>query len=182
MNISFTIFLANILPHTAITVSLFQFFSFIGSYGMIWIVIACFLLYEEYIHHKKFIIPLVISLCLSTFSVNVILKQLFAIARPLHTYSVSFFNITHPLLSISYPSDFSFPSGHATVAFAGCYFFIRSDPKRKYLYGITAILIAYSRVFLLQHYAFDIIAGSLLGIAISHIIYTIYFHEYKKQT
>ncbi len=57
----------------------------------------------------------------------------------------------------------SFPSGHATAAFAAAT--VESDlhPKQAALWFTGATLIAYSRVRLHRHYERDIIAGALLG-------------------
>lgn len=60
----------------------------------------------------------------------------------------------------------SFPSGHATSAFA-LFFSICLITKNKYLKFITFLLasiVAYSRVYLSQHFLVDIWAGSATGI------------------
>lgn len=60
----------------------------------------------------------------------------------------------------------SFPSGHATSAFA-LFFSICLITKNKYLKFITfllAAIVAYSRVYLSQHFLVDIWAGSATGI------------------
>jgi membrane-associated phospholipid phosphatase len=54
----------------------------------------------------------------------------------------------------------SFPSGHATTAFAV-----------KLLCLALAVLVSYSRVYLSQHFLVDIIAGSALGIACSVLMF-----------
>ncbi len=57
----------------------------------------------------------------------------------------------------------SFPSGHATAAFAAAT--VESDlhPKEAPLWFLGAALISYSRVRLHRHYERDIVAGALLG-------------------
>lgn len=62
-------------------------------------------------------------------------------------------------------SNFSFPSGHTTVAFALFIFLTLIVKNKKWgiVFGIMACAVAYSRVYLSQHYFIDILAGSLIG-------------------
>lgn len=59
----------------------------------------------------------------------------------------------------------SFPSGHATQAFAifMCLVFATNNPLYKFLFFAIALLAAFSRVYLSQHWLVDITAGSLIG-------------------
>jgi membrane-associated phospholipid phosphatase len=64
---------------------------------------------------------------------------------------------------------FSFPSGHATGAFA-LFFSLAILAKRNYLkavYFFAALLAAWSRVHLSQHFFIDIYIGSLLGVSVT---------------
>jgi membrane-associated phospholipid phosphatase len=64
---------------------------------------------------------------------------------------------------------FSFPSGHATSAFA--LFFalalILKNQWLKFASFIIASLIAFSRVYLSQHFMADIVAGAFLGLIVT---------------
>ncbi|MBI1172331.1 phosphatase PAP2 family protein [bacterium] len=67
----------------------------------------------------------------------------------------------------------SFPSGHAALAFAAAsYFDIRYGAENKVLvpvfYGAAA-LTAIGRVEAKKHYAGDVAAGALIGIAMAHV-------------
>lgn len=68
----------------------------------------------------------------------------------------------------------SFPSGHATTAFALMTLLALIVPSRwaGALFFITALLTSYSRVYLAQHHLIDIYAGSLLGTAVAVILYS----------
>lgn len=59
----------------------------------------------------------------------------------------------------------SFPSGHSTAAFALFFtlIFISDKPAYKWIFFITAILTAFSRTYLSQHWLVDIYFGSLIG-------------------
>lgn len=59
----------------------------------------------------------------------------------------------------------SFPSGHTGTAFAVFYCFAAFTENRRVqaLAFITAVLLAYSRLYLFQHFLPDVIAGAVLG-------------------
>jgi len=57
----------------------------------------------------------------------------------------------------------SFPSGHATAAFAVATVESQFHPKQAVLWYAGATYISYSRVRLNRHYAQDVIAGAALG-------------------
>jgi membrane-associated phospholipid phosphatase len=62
-------------------------------------------------------------------------------------------------------SAHSFPSGHSATAFGVmiCFVFIFKNNGLKALMLVLAALIAYSRVYLSQHFLIDIVVGSLIG-------------------
>lgn len=71
----------------------------------------------------------------------------------------------------------SFPSGHTMAAF-GLYSILTkiSGKKRRRLglaFAVLAILVAVSRVFLVQHFLADILAGAALGMAASWLVWRI---------
>ena len=69
----------------------------------------------------------------------------------------------------------SFPSGHSATAFSVAIVLTTLFPKWRLLFLFAGVLIAFSRIFLTQHYISDVIAGSFLGIASSVLLYNLYF-------
>ncbi len=81
---------------------------------------------------------------------------------------------------VSHHGSFSFPSGHTITAFATATFFAIVFRENKWV-SISllsaAILVALSRIYLLQHFFRDVLAGSLIGVSIAIMIY-IAFDKY----
>ena len=77
-------------------------------------------------------------------------------------------------------SAFSFPSGHTTTAFAVIILVSLISRNRVIVFSgiILAWLVAFSRVYLSQHFLVDILAGSLLGI-FSALFFYWYFRRFK---
>jgi membrane-associated phospholipid phosphatase len=69
-----------------------------------------------------------------------------------------------PLVDL--PASASFPSGHATTAFAAAVACAVLIPRLKWPALTLATLVAVSRVYLGVHYVFDVVAGALLGTAV----------------
>lgn len=60
-------------------------------------------------------------------------------------------------------SNSSFPSGHATVAFAAASTIGHAYPRLAVPAYLLAGTVAYSRIYLKRHYPTDVLAGALLG-------------------
>jgi membrane-associated phospholipid phosphatase len=87
-----------------------------------------------------------------------------------------YFENTSPLNLIDGVEIYSyntFPSGHATIAFSICFCLalLTNNKILKFALFAIALLIAYSRVYLSQHFLNDIYAGSLIGVLSSMLIY-----------
>ena len=68
---------------------------------------------------------------------------------------------------IDLPSSASFPSGHATTAFAAAVALSLLVPRWSWWALTLAAVVAYSRVYLGVHYWSDIVAGAILGSAVA---------------
>lgn len=71
--------------------------------------------------------------------------------------------LTHLIIPPS--GDWSFPSDHATAAFAiVAAFALQALPGRTLLFSLGALLIAWSRIFVGTHYLTDVLGGAATGI------------------
>lgn len=74
---------------------------------------------------------------------------------------------TLPQALLDAPSTHSFPSGHATVAFACATTLAWHVPRLRVAAFALAALIAWSRVWVGVHYPVDVVAGALLGVGLA---------------
>ena len=74
----------------------------------------------------------------------------------------------------------SLPSGHATSAFAVFFslIFISKNHVLKCLFFALAILAAYSRTYLSQHWLIDIYIGSIIGFSFSLFFYIVFYQKH----
>lgn len=67
----------------------------------------------------------------------------------------------------------SFPSGHATAAFSMCFALAVLIDQRMWslILALVASILAYSRVYLSQHFTEDILAGAALGTITAYLVH-----------
>lgn len=144
-------FFINHLPHSFVFDQLALLFSGVGTWGAVWVVIALFIFFREEKRDPWFFLPSALVLVGATIC-EYMIKAF--IARPRPTDLIA---------------GFSFPSTHATLAFAFAYILSREEPKLKYWFYMLAVLISLSRVYLGVHYPLDVIGGALLGWGVGRV-------------
>lgn len=155
-----TLFFAiNHLPHSAILDTIALTLSGIGKAGLVWFVIAAALFYREEKKHPLFFAPIIVAGGISYILVEFILKPWIARVRPMVDIGA--------IVVGEVKNDFSFPSGHATIAWAMVIVLSRHEPRWRGMFYILASLISLSRIFLGVHYPLDVMGGSVLGIIIA---------------
>ena len=78
-------------------------------------------------------------------------------------------------LLITPSADPSFPSDHATAAFAiAVTFAVNKMPKRAVWFGLAALTVAISRVYIGTHYASDVLGGALTGAFAAALLPSLY--------
>ena len=110
----------------------------------------------------------------------------FLIIMPLNTLLKNFFERFRPVIEIReinvpLKTDFAYPSGHASIVSSGALILVIFYRKEKDLIFsslliIEAALVCFSRIYVGDHYFFDIIGGALLGSGIS--LLSISFSKY----
>jgi len=115
---------------------------------------------------------------LSTGLVSIILKRICDEPRPYLYFKEHFPAVQlHQVAGEELHSVHSFPSGHTVTAFAlflALTFYTKKQPLQ-FLYFLLAVLVGYSRVYLSQHFAIDVLAGSFVGVSVT--ILTKYYFD-----
>ena len=122
--------------------------------------LALLVIFEER-KHSLFVPHALLATGISFVLTELVIKNIFGRIRPLSLYT-SFFTAC--------PSSFSFPSGHATIAFASATVFSYYDKRRIVFYYILATCIAFSRLYLGCHYLSDLLVGALLGFFVAKTV------------
>jgi undecaprenyl-diphosphatase len=60
----------------------------------------------------------------------------------------------------------SFPSTHATIAFAAAYVIGKAEKSWRGASFVLAVAVALSRIYLGNHYPSDVVVGALLGLLV----------------
>lgn len=96
-----------------------------------------------------------------------IIKAIWNFPRPKAYFAEFFPDITLPMVQGVHVHAFhSFPSGHTTAAFA-MFLTLALHSKNSFVHFscfLLATLVGYSRIYLSQHFAFDVFVGSVIGI------------------
>lgn len=120
----------------------------------------------------RYVIISVLGFALSG-TINDILKKVFHSPRP----EIVFSNLHQPLYfvpKVEMYADFSFPSGHTATGF--CMFcllalYTKSNPL-KFIFFMIAFLIAYSRMYLSEHFLKDVYFASIVGVGSAILVYS----------
>jgi undecaprenyl-diphosphatase len=130
-------------------------FSNIGDKYVLLILLTLFLMYDK--KKRKFVVPYWMTFVISLVAVAAF-KTLIARDRP------------DTIISLIEETHFSFPSGHATIAFSSLPIVYKSFKQNKKFWLTYVLLIAGSRIYLGVHYLSDVVAGALLGLLIGMFV------------
>lgn len=141
--------------------------------GSIAITLICLLLIAIPATRRTIALPVSAGVIISTM-LNYILKNIFARQRP-------------DILRLIVMDGYSFPSGHAmvnTTLYCMLIFMTyRLTRNKRILIPVSTIcvllilVIGFTRIYLGVHYAMDVIAGWIMGFAVSVIVYNLYTYR-----
>ena len=151
------LFLAiNHLPHTRLLNSFFYTMTLIFTGGTAWYALMGLVSMWRSRLGWRIVRESALPLAVAIWLVEYPIKHYFRRRRP-------FLTIIQAIVIGKKPGTWSFPSGHSATAFAGALLFSRYFPKQRGLLYTVAGLVAFSRVYLGDHYPGDVVAGSSLG-------------------
>lgn len=119
-------------------------------------------------------------LLISQLAVTVVvqpIKHILNVPRPKVFFAENFSDVVlHQVDGVSMHSMLSFPSGHTASVFAFmlALSLICKRTWTSVVFLVLAILTGYSRIYLSQHFAEDVLAGSLIGVVLTTLIYRLF--------
>jgi membrane-associated phospholipid phosphatase len=142
------------------TDNFFRFFSYLGD-GLLWIPLLVYFFYKE----GKKMFPFLISCFAITTLVTQICKYLIVPdeLRPTAAITNEFIHIVN---GVTVHATASFPSGHTATAFVFYLIFCLVFKNNWWLIiGLLyALIVGYSRIYLAQHFPFDVAGGIVVAI------------------
>jgi membrane-associated phospholipid phosphatase len=141
------------------------------------VVLPVLLLVYLFRFRKEYALPYVYSYALSTALIQGLKHFVFADSlRPLAYFANS--GVTWHIIPDLLISEYnSMPSGHTGAAFF--MFFWIAVLLRRFSWGLVAgflaVGVAYSRVYLFQHFPVDTLVGAAIGTASSYLFYTLIY-------
>ena len=157
--------LVNHLPHTRLLNALFYGLTFIYQGGAAWYVTMGIAALRKRRITRDVMREIALPLLLSSALVELPIKTYFKRKRP-------FITIIQAIVIGRKPGTWSFPSGHSAAAFAGAWLLNHKFPRFWGLRYFVASLVAFSRIYLGDHYPGDVASGSLLG-----MLFAMFFHR-----
>ena len=143
--------------HTPVLDAIMLTLTMIGRGGAVWIVLAAVAVASDR-RRLRAAARVVLIILLTYATIDGVLKPIFARARP-------FDAVADVRVVGTRPTTYSFPSGHAAMAFGGAIGLMAIWPRQVWLLGL-AFAIAVSRIYVGVHYPLDVLVGGLVGGAI----------------
>ena len=138
----------------------FNFFSYLGD-GLLWIPLVVYFIYKE----GKKMLPLLISSFALTTAITQVCKYLI-VPDELRPTSAITNEFIHTVQGVTVHATASFPSGHTATAFVFYLIFCLVFENKLWLVTglLYALIVGYSRIYLAQHFPFDVAAGIVVAI------------------
>ena len=158
------LFLAvNALPHNRWLNGFFRFFTLAFSAGLGWYVIMALAIWVDPRRGIRVVRHTILPLSVASILVEYPIKAFFRRRRP-------FIDFVQAIVIGNKPGSWSFPSGHSATAFAGAWLLSRDFPGQRPFLFLLAALVAFSRIYLGDHYPGDVVSGALSGMALAETV------------
>ncbi len=155
------IFLAvNHMPHTRLLNGFFYTLTLAFKGGAAWFALLGLAMVVNRRRGWSLVRQVAPPLALASATVEFPVKTFFRRRRP-------FITLIQATVIGKKPGSWSFPSGHSAAAFAGAYLLSRQFPRQRWLLFTIAGLVAFSRIYLGDHYPGDVVSGSLSGLVLA---------------
>jgi len=156
--------LVNHLPHTRFLNLLFYGLTVAFNGGMAWYILAGISALRNRRKMGELVREVALPLTVTTMLVEYPIKAYFRRRRP-------FITIIQAIVIGKKPGTWSFPSGHSASAFGGAWLLNHKLPRFWGLRYLIASMVAFSRIYLGDHYPGDVASGSSLG-----MLFAMFFH------
>lgn len=146
--------------HNAALDVLFQYGTYLGD-GLIYLPLLVYCIF----FHRALLIPAVLSIVICLFLTHFLKRIVFPDAlRPISLEAQQI--VIHKIEGMHMNRVNSFPSGHTATAFSTALVLasVVKDRRWVWLLPLLAFLVAYSRVYLAQHFVTDVFGGMFIGI------------------
>jgi membrane-associated phospholipid phosphatase len=160
--------------HHPLTDLLFKYLTHLGD-GLFFFMVIVALLFVSYRLAAHGLMVYLISSQLAQFLKRVVFPN---VPRPSKYFED--LRELHFVDGVTVHKMMSFPSGHATSTFALAFFLAMIISfKNKFAnmaWVVLAIIVAYSRIYLAQHFLEDVMVGSLIGV-LTAMVSTLWFNK-----
>lgn len=147
----------NHLPHNRLLNTLFYGLTMAYTGGAVWYITMLLAALRKPDSAMSLLREAAIPMVISSSLVEYPIKSYFRRRRP-------FITIIQAIVIGRKPGHYSFPSGHSAAAFAGAWLLNKKYPRWKPVTYTAAGLVAFSRIYLGDHYPGDVISGSAFGV------------------
>ena len=139
-------------------------FTRVGNYGILWIAIAVIMMFSK--KYRRTGIIMAVGLVIMLITGNLLMKNLIARDRP-------FIQRPETWLAIAQPFGYSFPSGHSFSSFTSAAILSRRGKWWAVFSILTAVFIAFSRLYFYVHFPTDVICGCIFGLILGSAVYSV---------
>ena len=148
--------MVNHLPHTRLLNAFFYSLTVAFNGAMVWYLVMLTAVLRKRRPFRKMLWEAAVPLAITTALVEHPIKKYFKRRRP-------FITIIQAIVIGKKPGTWSFPSGHSAAAFGGAWLLNRQFRRGGIFRYFIAGMVAFSRIYLGDHYPGDVMSGSGLG-------------------